>query len=154
MGWRTADPRKKNLGSEAIRRVRDTRCAGTCGGSRNLVAERSALNRAGHKGYPKEYSGSINSERVLFHSVENSLKTSGPKKPRKHKSTLPGCQLEFEKKVVMAVQEVKVKVVYEDGYEKRFTDCCLSVLRRSKAAKAQENRYPGKKEKAQKAAVI
>lgn len=52
------------------------------------------------------------------------------------------------------MQEVKVKVVYEDGYEKRFTDCCLSVLQRSRRAKAQENRYPGKKEKTQKAAVI
>ena len=135
--------------------MRDTRCAGTCGGCSSLVAERSALNRAGHKGYPKEYSGSINSERVLFHSAENSLKTSGPKKPRKHKSTLPGCQLEIEKKVVIRMQgEVKVKVVYEDGYEKRFTDCCLSVLRRSRKAKAQENQYPGKKEKTQKAAVV
>lgn len=135
--------------------MRDTRCAGTCGGSRNLVAERSALNRAGHKGYPKEYSGSIRLERVLFHSVENSLKTPGPKKPRKHKSTLPGCQLENKKKVVMRMQgEVKVRVVYEDGYEKRFTECCLSVLRRSREARAQEKRYPGKTEKAQKAAAL
>ena len=92
----------KTLGGAALAAVGSTGsinflvvgfCAGTCGGSRNLVAERSALNRAGHKGYPKEYSGSIRLERVLFHSVENSLKTSGPKKPRKHKSTLPGCQL-------------------------------------------------------------
>lgn len=52
------------------------------------------------------------------------------------------------------MQEVKVKVVYEDGYEKRFTDCCLSVLRRSREARAQEKRYPGKKEKAQKVAVV
>lgn len=51
-------------------------------------------------------------------------------------------------------KEVKVKVVYEDGYQKRFTDCCLSVLRRSRAAKAQENRYPGKKEKVEKAAAV
>ena len=50
--------------------------------------------------------------------------------------------------------EVKVKVVYEDGYEKRFTECCLSVLRRSREAKAQEGRYPGKDKKAQETAAV
>ncbi len=27
-------------------------------------------------------------------------------------------------------KEIKVKVVYEEGYEQRFTDCCLAILRR------------------------
>ena len=50
--------------------------------------------------------------------------------------------------------EIKVKVVYEDGYEKRFTESCLSVLRRSREAKAQEGRYPGKDKKAQETAAV
>lgn len=31
-------------------------------------------------------------------------------------------------------KEIKVKVVYEEGYEKRFTDCCLAILRRKRDA--------------------
>lgn len=50
-------------------------------------------------------------------------------------------------------KQVKVKVVYEDGYEKRFTDSCLAVLRRSREAKAQEARYPGVKKEKEAAAV-
>ena len=30
--------------------------------------------------------------------------------------------------------EIKVKVVYEEGYEQRFTDCCLAILRRKREA--------------------
>lgn len=29
-------------------------------------------------------------------------------------------------------KEIKVKVVYEEGYEQRFTDCCLAILRRKR----------------------
>lgn len=59
------------------------------------------------------------------------------------------------KKVVMRMKgEVKVKVVYEDGYEKRYTESCLSVLKRSREAKAHEKRYPGKTEKVQKVATV
>lgn len=50
--------------------------------------------------------------------------------------------------------EVKVKVVYEDGYEKRFTECCLSVLRRGRKARAQEGRYPSKDKKTQEKTAV
>lgn len=35
-------------------------------------------------------------------------------------------------------KEIKVKVVYEEGYETRFTECCLAILRRKR--EAQENK--------------
>jgi len=35
-------------------------------------------------------------------------------------------------------KEIKVEVIYEEGYEKRFTDCCLAILRRKRDV--QENK--------------
>ena len=44
------------------------------------------------------------------------------------------------------VKDVKVKVKLTDGYEKRFTECCLEILKNRKIAKMQENMYLGEKE--------
>lgn len=49
----------------------------------------------------------------------------------------------------MSDREVKVKVVLEDGYQKRFTACCIDVLRKKREAKAQEACCPGYKAAAQ-----
>jgi len=51
-------------------------------------------------------------------------------------------------------REVEVEVVYEEGYEKRFTDYCLLILRRKRKARELENQYSGQNEKAQKTTMV
>ena len=38
-------------------------------------------------------------------------------------------------------KEIKVKVVYEEGYEQRFTDCCLAILRRKREPQESKKKF-------------